>query len=381
MEGGEILKLQRYDKAYIKDYYETPEGYLTVNVPITRPGVFPYQRSDGTVQMEAKLPEEIFSDRTLRSARSKPVTDEHPNEPVTIDNYQQYAKGMSHTDSRVEDLKVYVSLTITDKELIQKIYDGKNEISIGFTSDVVAESGTYDGQNYEYVQRNIEINHIAIVDKGRAGPEVAIRSDSAAWQIDSDNTVTEGSKKKMAKIKIKGTEYEIDDAVKAYIDELASKKPNDEDDEKNKKKGNGEQKGDSVDKLLGRLDALEAKLEATEAELEAEKAKRLTDDALDKLVAERVELINTAKPLLGDSFDFTGKSDREIKEAVIATTKKDFKGDGKSDDYINAFFDAMVVQVKSQGFSSTGENSAFTGDSGSDTKIQEMKNKRLNMRK
>ncbi|WP_446936602.1 DUF2213 domain-containing protein [Lysinibacillus fusiformis] len=178
------MKLQRYDTSYIKDYMETPEGYLTVNVPITRPGVFPYQRQDGTVQMEAKLPEDIFSDRTIYSARSKPVTDGHPNEPVTIDNYQTYAKGMSHTDSRVEDFKLYISLTVTDKTLIGKIHEGYNEISIGFLSNVVAESGTYNRDQYEYVQRNVEINHIAIVEKGRAGPEFAIRSDSDAWQID-----------------------------------------------------------------------------------------------------------------------------------------------------------------------------------------------------
>lgn len=40
-KGGETLKLQRYDRSLIKDYMGTPEGYLTVNVPITRPGVFP----------------------------------------------------------------------------------------------------------------------------------------------------------------------------------------------------------------------------------------------------------------------------------------------------------------------------------------------------
>lgn len=362
------MKLQRYDKTYIKDFRETPEGYLTVNVPITRPGVFPYQRQDGTVQMEAKLPEEIFSDATLYSAKSKPVTDEHPNEPVTIDNYQQYSKGMSHTDARVEDLKVYVSLTITDKDLIQKIYDGKNEISIGFTSDVVAEKGTYKGESYEYVQRNIEINHIAIVDKGRAGPEVAIRSDSDAWQIDEKNN-TEGSQTKMAKIKVDNKEYEVDEAVKAHITALV------------KKASGQEQKGDSVDSLIGRIDALETKLEAKEAELEEAKKATLTADALDAKVQERIQLVEAAKPMLGDSFDFTGKTDREIKEAAIATTKSDFKGDGKSDDYINAFFDAIAEQVQVTGFSSTGANAAFTGDAASDADVEKLKQQRLNMRK
>ncbi|MCM0627408.1 DUF2213 domain-containing protein [Lysinibacillus sp. OL1_EC] len=358
------MKLQRYDTSYIKDYMETPEGYLTVNVPITRPGVFPYQRQDGTVQMEAKLPDEIFSDRTIRSARSKPVTDGHPNEPVTIDNYQAYAKGMSHTDSRVEDFKLYISLTVTDKALIEKIHQGYNEISIGFLSDVVAESGTYNGDQYEYVQRNVEINHIAIVEKGRAGPEVAIRADSDAWQIDEK----EGGNTEMAKIKIEGTEYEVDPAVKAHIDALKAKEET------------AKAKGDSLDTLQGRYDALEVKLQNTEQDLANAKAKQLSEDEFDKKVEERVGLISTAKPLLGDSFDFTGKSEREIKEAVISTTKQDFKGDGKSDDYINAFFDATVEQVQSNGFSSTGANIAYTGDAGGNKDLEELKNKRLNMR-
>ena len=359
------MKLQRYDTSYIKDYMETPEGYLTVNVPITRPGVFPYQRQDGTVQMEAKLPDEIFSDRTIRSARSKPVTDGHPNEPVTIDNYQTYAKGMSHTDSRVEDFKLYISLTVTDKALIEKIHEGYNEISIGFLSDVVAESGTYNGDQYEYVQRNVEINHIAIVEKGRAGPEVAIRADSDAWQVNDDNK----GGHTMPVYKIDGKDFEVDSAVKSHIEKLQAQLET------------AQTKAGTVDALQGRYDALETKLEKAEKDLADEKAKQVSADELDKHVEARVQLIGAAKPLLGDSFDFVGKSDREIKEAVISTTKQDFKGDGKSDDYINAFFDATVEQVQSTGFSSTGANSAYTGDAATNEKeLEEMKNKRLNMR-
>lgn len=359
------MKLQRYDTSYIKDYGETSEGYLTVQVPITRPGVFPYQRQDGTVQMEAKLPDEIFSDRTLRSARSKPVTDEHPNEPVTVDNYQSYAKGMSHTDARIEDLKLYVSVTVTDKDLIQKVHDGKREISIGFLSDVVAEQGTYNGQAYEFVQRNIEINHIAIVDQGRAGPEVAIRSDSDAWQLKDEK-----GGRTMPVFKIDGKDFEVDTAVKSHIEKLEAQLET------------ATTKVAGLDSLQGRFDALEVKLQNTEKDLKEAKEKQVSADEMDKKVDERVALISTAKPLLCDSFEFTGKTEREIKEAVISTTKEEFKGDGKSDDYINAFFDATVEQVQSTGFSSTGTNNAFTGDSKTNEKeIEEMKNKRLNMRK
>lgn len=361
------MKFERFDKSLIKDFSETPEGYLTVTVPITRPGVFPYQRQDGTIQMEAKLPEEIFSDTTIWSAKSKPVTDDHPNEAVTLKNYSRYAKGLSHTDAHVEDLKLYVSMTITDEGLINKIQEGKREISIGFLSDVVAETGTYAGQTYEYVQRNVEINHIAIVDQGRAGPEVAIRSDSAAWQIDSK----EGGKGNMAKYKIDGKEYEVDSTVKSFLEAQQAKLDT------------ADVKVKDHDALQGRFDALETNLQAKETELEEAKKNTLSADEFDKKVSERIELLTGAKSLLGDTFEFTGKTDRQIKEAVIAKAKPDFKGDGKSDEYINAFYDATVERVKVDGFSSTGPNSLFTGDGGAGTnsaKIKEMKAKRMNMK-
>lgn len=346
------------------DYDETPEGYLTVTVPITRPGVFPYQRSDGTIQMEAKLPEELFSDATIRSACSKPVTDDHPDELVTLDNFARYAKGLSHTDARVQDFKLYVSMTITDKALIEKIRNGKREISIGFLSDIVAESGEYAGQRYEYVQRNIEINHIAIVDKGRAGPEVSIRGDSSAWQIE----IEKGGDNQMATFKIDGKEYEIDSAVKAHIEALQAKLDA------------AEMKVKEFDALQGRFDATEAKLKAVEKELEEAKKNQLSADELDKKVKERVELITSAAKFLGDSFDFAGKTDREIKEAVIQKMKPDFKGDGKSDEYINAFFDATVESAKTNGFSSTGTNTLLTGDSKSSSSVEAKRQARLNIK-
>ncbi|WP_100523370.1 DUF2213 domain-containing protein [Mycobacteroides abscessus] len=358
------MKKQRYDTSFITDYRETPEGYLTVTVPITRPGVFAYQRSDGTVQMEAKLPEDLFSDATIYSARSKPVTDDHPHEPVTVENYSRYSKGLSHTDSRVEDFKLYVSMTITDKNLIQKIHDGKKEISIGFLSDVVAEPGVYRGQNYEFVQRNIEINHIAIVDQGRAGPEVSIRGDSDAWQIDNQ---TKGGGD-MPKYTIDGKEYEVDSTVKAYLDAQQARLDA------------ANTKVKDFDSLQGRYDATEAKLKKAEADLEEAKKQNLSADELDKKVQARVELVSNASNYLGDSFDFTGKTDREIKEAVIQKANPDFKGDGKSDEYIDAFFDATVDRVKADGFSSTGGNSLLTGDGKQTTGVEAKRQARLNIK-
>ena len=111
-------RVNLYDKALIEDFSETDEGYLTVKAPITRPGVFPYLTKDGAVEMQGKLPEELFSDKTIKSANAKPVTDDHPHEAVTAKNFTKYSKGMTHTDARVENNTLVVSFTVTDSATI-----------------------------------------------------------------------------------------------------------------------------------------------------------------------------------------------------------------------------------------------------------------------
>jgi len=348
---------QRYDKALIQDYIETPEGYLTVTAPITRPGVFPYRHNDGIV-MEAKLPEDLFSAKTVSSANAKPVTDDHPSELVTSANHKEYAKGMTHTNAVVRDHKLYISFTVTDADTINKIKNGKRELSIGFLADIEKATGDYEGTKYDAIQRNMQINHVAIVDKGRAGPTVSIRGDSA-FMVDGEQKNKGGQN--MPTIKFDGVDYEVDAVVKAKVEALQAKVDA------------AEIKVKEIDALQGKYDALETKLAEKEAELA--KAKQKTD-GLDEAVNARVELIGKTKSILGDTYDFTGKTDREIKEDIILVSKKDFKADGKSDDYINAFYDAITAEVKERGFT----NSVMFRDSGSKSEVEKMKNQRLNMK-
>lgn len=360
----------RYDKALIQDFKETDEGYLTITAcPITRPGVFPYRRSDGGVSMEAKLPEELFSSATVSSANSKPMTDDHPAEPVNANNYSKYAKGMTHNDAAVKDNKLAISFTITDSETIKKVNDGKRELSIGFQADVKSETGMYDGMQYDAVQRNMLINHIAIVEEGRAGPQVAIRGDSTAFMIDSKDKQKTGGDK-MPVLKIDSKDYEVDPVVKANYDAMQAKLDA------------AEQKASNVESIEGQRDALQAQVDNLTKELTTAKEKALTGDALDKMVQGRLDLVSKATSFLGDSFDFSGKSDREIKESVITKVNKDFKGDGKSDDYINAYFDSMSALSKDKGFTvGVAFNDAKDKDKNAEEEIEKKKNARLNMNK
>lgn len=44
------MKIEWFDRAYIEDYEETSDGYLTFNnVPITRSGVFSYLWNEAVI--------------------------------------------------------------------------------------------------------------------------------------------------------------------------------------------------------------------------------------------------------------------------------------------------------------------------------------------
>lgn len=157
----------------------TPEGYLLCrDVPIARIGTLMY--ADGEVPVTAdntgliliyRGEEVLFDPITIASAESKPVTDDHPNDWVTPDNWKQLSKGMSKDVRRGEGVDsdfLMADLLITDKDTIQKVIDGKVEISLGYDADYTETS---KGKG---LQSNIRVNHIALVDKGRCGSRCSI---------------------------------------------------------------------------------------------------------------------------------------------------------------------------------------------------------------
>lgn len=104
-------------------------------------------------------------------------------------------------------------------------------------------------------------------------------------------------------------------------------------------------KADKADKLKKQADEAQAKADAADkqiAELQG-KLKSYEGDGLDKMIEAKLALEKDAKPFLGDSYDFKGKTDKDIKIAVIKAIDDGFDAENRSDDYINAFFDAVKV--------------------------------------
>lgn len=159
----------------------TPEGFLVIeNTPIARTGMqdyapseLPLERYDFTpapdgVYHVMRKPEEVFHPRAVLSANGKAVTNDHPWEDVTIDNYHSLSIGDIYNPRRSGEMLV-VDMIIKRREGLDFVRGmGKRELSCGYDVDY------YEIEPGRLEQRNIRINHVALVDRGRCGPSCAI---------------------------------------------------------------------------------------------------------------------------------------------------------------------------------------------------------------
>lgn len=339
--------LTRYDTAPIdKVTQDAQTGFIHItDVPIARVGVFPYLKADNSVEMEAKLPTELLSDSTVSSADSKPVTNDHPTELVNQQNASKYMKGFTADNAHVDNDTLKVDMTITDADLISEINKGKQELSIGFETEIIPEKGEYKGVAYDSVQRNIQINHVAVVEHGRAGHSVRLMGDSAEM-IEQHNVHKKGKQMETTKVRLDGADVTVatgdaDKIIKLDADNSdKTKKIADLEKEiKEKQKELDELKGKS-DADKKNADKAQAKADAAEKELEDLK-KKYSGDAMDKAVTARMELISKVKPYVGDSYEFNGKSEKQLKLDAIKALDDSVDLTDKSDDYIDAYFDSM----------------------------------------
>lgn len=359
--------ITRFDTAPINELTVDPQtGYLHAsNVPIARVGVFPYLHSDGTWTNEAKLPEDILSESTVKSANNKPVTNDHPvddGENVLVDktNSTQYVKGFTADNAHVEGDMLKVGLTIMDPQLIDAVQNGgKQELSIGFQTDVEPISGEYNGAKYDSVQRNIQINHVAVVDRAREGHNIRITGDSAQMVVndtrkekqmaeneknvfdDAGNTSsnTNSASSNTSSSSNSSSSSSSDDKDKQIADlkqqikdlqaQLASKNSN--------SSSQDDSDDDDKDKSKSKSDSVDAEIEKIKKERDMYKS-QVEGDSFNTTIDERIDLIDDAKKILGDSYDFHGKSNHDIKVAAIKKADSTIKVDGMDDSFINGVY-------------------------------------------
>ena len=179
------MHIRYYGDKLSKRIAKTPEGFLICqDVPISRTGYQEYLASeltDNPIKSDKIIAvyrpaEEVFDLRALASFEGKPVTNEHPNEDVTPQNYQTYACGHVqnvHAGEGEDSDKVLADLYITDPDLIDSIMSGKREVSCGYYAEEKRDSSG------KLCQTRIRGNHVAVVNNGRAGNKVCIRDKNS----------------------------------------------------------------------------------------------------------------------------------------------------------------------------------------------------------
>jgi hypothetical protein len=177
----------------------TPEGYLLCEaVPIARTGTQDYvgielpdiEDKDGVIVVE-RDEDAVFAPETIASFLGKPVTLNHPDEPVTPDNWAYLSKGAAHNIRRGQGDQSHLliaDLLITDKGAINEIRNnGLKEISCGYDAE------------YQQIapgrarQASIVGNHVALVKNARCGPVCSVQDSSKVLLGDEPMAVKKGA--------------------------------------------------------------------------------------------------------------------------------------------------------------------------------------------
>ncbi|MBR2140298.1 MAG: DUF2213 domain-containing protein [Phascolarctobacterium sp.] len=342
--------VQRYER---NDSYFLPvgatfdaDGFLRDSPIVARAGIYIYTNPDGSVRREYRPPEEVFAQDALNSFVGKPITVGHPKDgKVTSKTAKKESIGsiLSPGYYKENDM-VGCDIVIHSPQAI----GDKRELSLGYRVELEENPGIApDGQPYDAIQRNIRVNHLAVVDKARAGMK-------ARLNLDGDE-IHESEEIQMSKIKIDSVEFEVADAVAAHINALTARADSAESKVTASKveldgvkaelataKTDAADTKTKLDGMTAERDALQTKLDAAEADKKAAVEKAVDDTK--KEIKERAELEEKAKKAKVEKTD--GLSNAELKIAVVKAVRGDsFNADGKSEDYINAAYEFAVADL------------------------------------
>ena len=160
--------------------------------------------------------------KAVESCNGIPIQLEH-HEDLADAPAKETRIGSTGTDGEFKAPYLVNSLHFTDADAIRRIQDGSmRELSLCYRYDPVAKRGAFDGEDYDLVMTNLSCNHVALVEKGRAGHDVFVKDS------EPDGLKTEGGSKDTtqninnnAASGVNNEENAMDsEKMKLFIDEL-----------------------------------------------------------------------------------------------------------------------------------------------------------------
>jgi len=314
------MNVNRYDFAQFTAT-KTDEGFLIDSPVIGRIGIQEYINVDGSIRKELRLPEEVFNQASMDSAKGKPISLDHKEKVVTSKNANRVTIGTVLSASKQDGDNLRTDIVIHSPDAI----GARRELSLGYTctlDDTSGEHPTYG--HYDAIQRDIRINHLSVVSRGRAG---VARLNMDSNEVLEDLFINTKEQHTMT-VKVKldnGIEYDVVPEVSAELSKL---------------------RADALDaaKKLEAIPAIKTELQTKIDELQA-KVDGIDDAVTKAKEAGRVDALNRLTleaKATALKVDHKDKSDREIKEAVIKAVRKDADLVGRSDIYVDAAFDMAI---------------------------------------
>ncbi|MDE9493343.1 DUF2213 domain-containing protein [Xenorhabdus bovienii] len=277
-------------------------GWLEVkDNPISKVGVFDYMGSEigapnpGDLYRVYRPAEELESQATIESFKLKPFIDEH--EMLGKDGTPAEKKGIEGVIGE----NVYFdypylrgNIKILSNAALNQIDNGKIELSPGYRCRYEFTPGLFEGEHYDAIQRDIRGNHLALVEEGRTGIDVAVQ-DHSVITIDTMELVNMNPEEKDQPTKDNGFTPEQVEQLQAMIAAaIAGSPPATDEDPENKDTSDEdpEQKQTDSEEEKKAEDAVE------EAETAAEAAETGEPEAVENAeiaIEAAEEAIETAK--------------------------------------------------------------------------------------
>lgn len=314
----------------------TVDGYLVAEARCVRTGIQLYAgaevgKPDMPVVRVYRPADEVFADASLQSFTHAPVTVDHPKDPVTSENWKALAVGEVSTAAKRDGDWVMLPLILKDAAAIQSVEGGKRELSAGYVCSLDWTPGvTPAGDAYDAVQTGIKINHLALVNRARAGSQARIGDDAWGAGPINDATPEKDPPMTLKTVTVDGIPVEVTDQGAIVIATLQQRLAD---------------AAAASAKILAdhaaALAAKDAEIAKKDAEIDAAKAKIVDGAALDKLVSDRASLVALAGRI-ANGVKVDGLSDADVRKAVVSARLGDMAVKDKPQAYIDARFDILA---------------------------------------
>lgn len=277
----------------------------------------------------------VFSKDAMATFAHRVVTVHHPD---GLADFDRDAVGWLGAEVARDGEFIRVPMSIVSKKGIKAVrQDGMREFSAGYGSELDFTPGVSPkGEAYDAVMTKYVVDHVAIVPAARGGSELRIGDWRGPGSADPSRTPSTGDLEmevKTVTVLVDGLSVVTTEQGQQAIAKL--------------QKDVADGKAREAQLVTDHKAAIAAKdttLAQRDAEIDGLKAKVLTDAQMDARVKARGDLVAVAKAIV--DADYSGKSEIDIRRAVVHAKLGDAAVKDKSDAYIEARFDVLVDEAK-----------------------------------